>query len=353
MRKPRPFFRKQTKSWYVQLGKQQVNLGKDKELAWARYHELMLNHQRDASIQDDTVAALVEAHWQWLKANRAESTARTRKPFLKSFRLWAGEKMRVWQLKPHHVQKWCTETYGNQSTTYQNIAVNTICRAFSWAAKAGMIGKSPLAGMEKPRAKVRQEFLPAEVWPKLLAAATDEAFLDWLKVMLLSGARVQEMFRFEAQYFDRNGSRIILPIEESKGKRRSRVIYLPDEAAEIVAKWADKNPSGPIFRNRRGRPWNRNSIRCRFRRLKKILDEPKLTATTLRHSFAHHRLTNGQDSLVVSKLMGHVDGRMLATRYGHLDQNPDFLLQQANRVATPLSLPSVFPLPASVPSPQV
>jgi integrase len=57
---------------------------------------------------------------------------------------------------------------------------------------------------------------------------------------------------------------------------------------------------------------------------------PGLTATTLRHSYAHHRLTIGQDALTVAKLMGHVDTRMLSTRYGHLDANADYMRNAAN-----------------------
>jgi hypothetical protein len=33
MKFPKPFFRKQTQSWYVQLGKKQHNLGPDKDVA--------------------------------------------------------------------------------------------------------------------------------------------------------------------------------------------------------------------------------------------------------------------------------------------------------------------------------
>jgi serine/threonine protein kinase len=45
---------------------------------------------------------------------------------------------------------------------------------------------------------------------------------------------------------------------------------------------------------------------------------PKLCAYTLRHSYAHWQLTTGTDAPVVSKLLGHSDGRMLETRYGHV-----------------------------------
>jgi len=41
MRQPKPFFRKFTKSWYVEIRGRQINLGRDKKLAWARYSQLM------------------------------------------------------------------------------------------------------------------------------------------------------------------------------------------------------------------------------------------------------------------------------------------------------------------------
>ncbi len=116
MRQPKPFFRKQTRSWYVQLGKRQINLGKNEDEAKAKYHQLMLEHNRRAAVIDDTVAGILEAYWQWLKANRAETTANVRRPILKSYRVWIGTKHKAWQLKPHHVQGWCAETYGKQST---------------------------------------------------------------------------------------------------------------------------------------------------------------------------------------------------------------------------------------------
>ncbi len=78
-------------------------------------------------------------------------------------------------------------------------------------------------------------------------------------------------------------------------------------------------------------------MNCRFKRLKRIMKMPKLCATTLRHSFAHHQLESGQDSLIVSKLLGHVDGRMLATRYGHIEEGKR-LAEEARKIVPPLDL---------------
>jgi integrase len=104
----------------------------------------------------------------------------------------------------------------------------------------------------------------------------------------------------------------------------------------IVQRLVKETPEGRLFLNRRGRPWNRNSIRCRFRRLKRELKMPGLTATTLRHSYAHWRLTLGQDSLTVSKLLGHVDTTMLARRYGHVEQNSEYMKASANFAPLPI-----------------
>lgn len=38
---PKPWFRKDRSSWYVQLDRKQHNLGPDRERAFRRYHDLM------------------------------------------------------------------------------------------------------------------------------------------------------------------------------------------------------------------------------------------------------------------------------------------------------------------------
>ena len=153
-----------------------------------------------------------------------------------------------------------------------------------------------------------------------------------------AGYRNGHMPKFGPEIFDADGQRLILPIQESKGKRKSRVVYLPPEALAIVQRLAEQYPDGKLFRNSKGRPFDRNSVRCRFRRIKRELGIPELTATTLRHSFAHWRLTSGQDSLTVAKLLGHVDTRMIATRYGHLEANPEFMQGAANAISFPVPL---------------
>jgi hypothetical protein len=45
MREPKPFFRKPSGTWYVQIGKKRHNLGPDEQVAKQKYHALMAGRQ--------------------------------------------------------------------------------------------------------------------------------------------------------------------------------------------------------------------------------------------------------------------------------------------------------------------
>lgn len=348
MRSPKPWLRKSNRAWYVQIDGKQVPLGTDKAAAFDEFHKLMLKHGQGMPLGTKTVRDVLDAYWNWYKTTMAAETVAHRTPILKSFGKSVPTTLKVSALRGYHVQRWLDEKYPKANSTTRNTLISIIKAAMNWAVEQGYVDVNPIAGLKKPQARIRQEFVPAVEWQKVLDLATDQEFRDYLTVMLTTGARATEMFKFEDTHFD--GSKLVLPIIDSKGKKRSRVIYLPDEALAIVKRLAQR--PGKLFRNRKGKPWNRNSIRLRFRRLKKELKMPKLCATTLRHSYAHYRLTVvKQDALTVSKLMGHVDTRMISQRYGHLESNTDFMQQAANQTAMPAPVPVAPVVPSSSPNP--
>ena len=63
-------------------------------------------------------------------------------------------------------------------------------------------------------------------------------------------------------------------------------------------------PEGPIFRNTRGRPWNKDSVNCRFDRIKEKTGS-KYCLYLFRHTFATRMLESGLDALTVAVLLGH------------------------------------------------
>jgi integrase len=279
MRTPTPWFRKQNQTWYVQVDGRQINLGKNKKDAFAEYLRLM---HLGVPKGDQTVRQILDAYWNWAKSNLAEETCKPRMRFLASFGRSVAQSLKATDVRPYHVQKWIDDNKRIKSPTTVSDRITLIKGVMNWAVSMGYIESNPIAGMPKPSRVVRQDFLPPDTWQTVLDLATDQQFRDFLTVMLLTGTRVREIFKFEAKHLD--GARLVLPISKSKGRKRSRIVYLPPEALEIVERLVEQCAEGELFRNQKGAPWNRDSIRCRFRRLKRELNMPNLTATTLRHS---------------------------------------------------------------------
>lgn len=328
---PQPWLRKSTGTWHVQIDKKTHYLGKDKQKAWDKYHVLMTRRKSPESTH--TARQVITDYLAWMGANRATETSKGREPLLKAFRDSLPKRLKAEDLRPHHVQKWIDKHKDRWNSTTCSDRITMMQAVWSWAKSMGYIDLDPLKGMPKPRRKIREDFLPKERWKELLDLATDDEFRDLLNFCLLTGARAQEVFKLKCEhYVEQQGKyRLVLPIKDSKGHRSSRVIWLSDEAQNIVdyncLKYAD---TGHLFRRADGVPWDRNSVRLRFRRIKEKMDMPGLCLTTLRHSFAHYRLTEGQDAMTVAKLMGHTDTRMIATRYGHLLQNTEYMTSAAN-----------------------
>lgn len=134
----------------------------------------------------------------------------------------------------------------------------------------------------------------------------------------------------EVRHVDLPNKRWVFEIEKSKGKKRQRVVYLSETAIEITRRLLRKHPEGALFRNSRGRPWTRNSVKCRFGRMKVELGT-RYRLYDFRHTFATRLLESGVDALVVAALMGHSDLSMLGRTYAHLTQTSDHLLRHLNR----------------------
>ena len=202
-------------------------------------------------------------------------------------------------------------------------------------------------------------------------------------------ARPQESLRVEARHVDLKNSRWVFPESESKTKQ-IRVIYLTNDALAITRRRMLRFPNGPIFRNSRDKPWTVSSVNCTFFRIQICMGRelmksrsidasesevrtlaselekakrkvcksdsptpadyrcvarrqireriarslvPKYCLYHLRHTWINRLLRNGVDALTVAVLAGHSDPSMIAKTYQHLSQCPQFLLEQAKRVA--------------------
>lgn len=322
-RQPKPYLRKQTGSWYCSIDGRQIPLGKDRESAFLRFHELMSDCTQ-VRAEQFTLYELSQVYLDWCQANRKSGTYTNQKRYLKQFIGSVGKRLRPSHLKVHHVTKWHEGL--NCNSTSQNDAVSTVQRMLNWAVEQEYLQRNPIKGMKKTKRKRRDIFYTSEQWKKIREYAK-QPFADFLDFLFLTGCRPLEARTVEAQHLHKD--LVIFPADESKGELEPRVIYLAPEARCMLERLSEKFPVGPLFRNSKGRAWTKNAIVLRMNRISKKVGF-RAIAYGARHSFATNALTEGGvDPISVAHLMGHRDTSMVSRVYSHLAKNPQFLRQQA------------------------
>ncbi len=316
----KPWFRK-GRGWFLELNGKQVKLGDDRDEAFDRYHKMMAG-QAPTGTQ---VSEVIDAFLDWCLRNRDKKTYGWYKVRCDGF--WRALKARelnfltVDELRAHHLDDWIAE-HPSWNPGMRRTAIRAIQRALNWAVKQGRIERSPIAGMEKPPQGRRENVITPEMYKTILAKVKGMAFRDLLVTAWEVGCRPQEIVRVEARHFE--GDRWVFPAKESKGKKRIRVVHLTPAAKAITERRAKQFPKGPLFRNRRGKPWTPWSINCRFCRLKKKIGH-KFALVDFRHSFVTRLLKAGSDPITVSALCGHADLSMIAKVYAHVHQDGEHL----------------------------
>jgi len=320
MRQPKPFYRKYTKSWYVQFGDKKIPLGKDKEAAFAKCHQLIaLPDSLDAHTTG--VRDLLNSYLDWVEKHRALATYNACRFYLSSFARSVGVRLRINDLRHAHVSDWIS-TQATWGDTTRHEAISHVQRAFSWAVKRRLIHAHPLTMIdEKPQKKRREVILTPAQWIELRQHLTEPRFRDLLSFLWETGCRPLEARSLEARYCDFPNRLAVFPIEQSKGGKRRRVLLLTDKACEIAERNAADFPQGPLFRNLRNRPWTKDAMKDRFKRLLTKFNCPGLCAYSFRHSYATKGLINGVDPVTLGHLMGHVDGTMVSWQGQHLAAN--------------------------------
>jgi integrase/recombinase XerD len=376
---PKPFFRTARKAWFLQVGDKQIKLGSDRDAAFRRYHELMGQPQAPPAPADArSVVGVLDAFLDWCLNHKAGRTYDWYHDYLESFARSVPPELATDKLKPYHVQQWLDANPGWK--TGKRGAVIAVQRAFNWAARMGLIESNPIRSVEKPKAGRRNKVISAGRFEEILEIVKDDEFRDLLVTCWETGCRPQEAISVEARHVDLENGCWAFPVDESKGKKHLRIVYLTDAALEITRRRMAAHPSGQLFRNTDGFAWTPSALNCRFGRLRialgrKRLDElklvppklkrlkkagrmdstvrdahhqavlgrrrqiaelamrhgPRYSLYTFRHSWCTHALERGLDAVTVATLMGHRDTTMICRVYGHLMQKRDFLREAARR----------------------
>ena len=266
---PKPFYRPARKTWYVQLHGRQISLGKDKDAAFQRYHEIMaagiqpedLDSTIASHASSPKVADLFDRYLDWLKSNRTPETFEWYRHRLQRFVDFYPE-LTLAELKPFHVQQWVDSIEGLATTTKRNY-FRSVKRSIHWARTMGHIDHNPIEYLSAPSGEAKDVYIPEAEFELLLKHTRDEQLKKLMLVTYEIGCRPQESLRLEIRHVDLENRRWVFPRQEAKGKKAPRVIYLTDRAF-----WIPRTDHGRPRRLIRSLsvsvlPWVRRSSRRR------------------------------------------------------------------------------------------
>jgi len=263
-RTPRPWWRKDKKCWAVYIDGRRHNLGKDRDAAFQKFHDLMAN-PRKRVIRSDSVVAVIDLFLEWVSKHRAADTYEWYRQRLQAFAEHVDGSLTTRDLRPFHVQEFI-DSMPHASGTKRNY-VRAVKRAMKWAKQQGYIDENRIAEMTKPKGGRRELVVSDAEWQLVLNLVRNDALRDLLIVTWETGCRPQESLRVEARHVDTVNQRWVFPESESKTDE-TRIVYLTDKALAISGRLMRRYPSGPLFRNTRGKPWTTDAVNNALRAIR-------------------------------------------------------------------------------------
>lgn len=219
----------------------------------------------------------------------------------------------------------------HQSPQAANRALALISKLCNWGEGRGLRNENsnPCRHVEKYPENKRERFLTTDEMSRLEAAllnaeaenlATPYAIAA-IRLLLLTGARLNEILTTKWQYVDFENGQIRLP--ESKTGFKS--IYLSPPAVKLLRS-IERQEGNPyvICGLRQGQ--HIVNLQKPWRRIRKLAELDDVRIHDLRHSFASLAVANGVSLPIVGALLGHTQPST-TQRYAHLAAKP---LQEAN-----------------------
>jgi integrase len=228
-----------------------------------------------------------------------------------------------------------TYVRGNQPPkTYSpktvNHAIIALKRAFNWAIETERlpVGKNPFAKLKQLPTQGRRRVATEAEYRSLLKNCSDDAFRDVLIAFRYTSARPQDVYSLRWEMVDWEAHAWIL--HEHKGTRttrnpKPRIIGMNEEVERMLRERMRKfGPHGEVFLNSDGRPWTKDSLGLRMRRLRERAGVgpdargEKFVLYTNRHTFLTAAGADPNISdFMLQEIGGHTDPRTTA-RYIHL-----------------------------------
>ncbi len=237
---------------------------------------------------------------------------------------------------------------GWTSGSHRN-CVTGLLAAFNWAVRTKMITENPLTGIEKepPSSRGAEALIgsnPDEVEAshKTIMEKALPHYRPLIQALKDTGARPGELIAARAADFREDIGAFVFQKQMTRrreqfahktSKRKDRTIFLAGETLETVKRLVKEQPTGPLFRKKNGKPFQRFNVIDRFIKLRRKVKMPHLTAYSYRHQYATDMLMAGMDVDALAQLMGN-SPMVIRQHYSHLLADAQGLRAKLERFRT-------------------
>jgi integrase len=334
---PSPWYRESKGAWYVCLDGSQINLGRDKDEAFRRFHQLMLDRGTQAPGIDPslTVGRLAEVYTNDCRHRLKPNPFKMADYFLRSFVALYGSHRAI-TIKARDLDAWVRQ-HPNWGPSTENAAKTRIVAMFRWGVDQDMLARNPIRRLHRPpiRSRGRQTLIDPTDHKRLMESAS-AALRNVLIALHDTGARPSEVASVTAADFNPDRGIWVLDRHKTDQDGQPRVIYLTPGLVDLCRDLAVKYPEGPLFRNQKGQPWRPGIMASLIWKLRHRLGlSGKVMAYGYRHTFCTDALVRGVPEALVTELVGHKGTAMLHRHYSHLSARSDALRKALGQVREP------------------
>lgn len=239
-------------------------------------------------------------------------------------------------------------------------AMRCLSAILNWAIWREMLKDNPAKHVQKYRDQERDRPL-TKMEARTVWATLDEAEKSWIlssdmadiiRLIMLTGARRNEIGALSWDEVDLDRSRLVLPPVRTKmgGLNKSRIIALSDPARAILEARAPGRGRWVFMSQRVDKPLV--GVTRAWMKVRTIIGLHDVRLHDLRHSFATFAVESGASIYVVGKSLGHA--KMASTeRYAHVGDLPQRSVADlvAARILGPLLdqkvVPEIMPVVSS------
>lgn len=318
--------------WYSTVGGKQVRLSRDKKEAEKALHGLLAQDREPEVKSRPSFRSLADAFLEHANESNKPETFGVQRRYLQSFCEHIKSR-KATDLRGEHVTSWFRSHPGwNQST--RALATQTVKAAINYAISQGKLATNPIKAVRAGQMKVRDRIPTDDELTRIYGMIKGTAFGDFFRFLELTGCRpFAEAAGLTASMVNWQDGTIRLSDHKTVKKGKVRVIYLADEAKQILERLAAKHPTGLLFRSRVSSKFTRSSSNRWMRRFEKELGVNRISAYSARHLWFTRAIERGVPLTLVAEL-GGTSVAIVLRNYAHICQRKDALREAIKKATT-------------------